>query len=72
MTVYWKMDEKIRNWLTSSLVFILLYGVLTPVGMICRLFGRDPLRLSRKRGTGTYWISRRPPGPPPATMQNEF
>ena len=51
---------------------IFFYAVLTPVGVAMRLAGKDPLRLSRDPGTASYWLPRRPPGPPPDSMTNQF
>lgn len=51
---------------------ILFYGVLTPIGALVRLSGKDPLRLKLDPGAGSYWISRTPPGPPPDSMTNQF
>jgi hypothetical protein len=51
---------------------VLFYTVLAPLGMLARLSGKDPLRLKRDRSAGSYWISRRPPGPPPDSMTNQF
>jgi hypothetical protein len=57
---------------TPVVIGIMFYLVFTPVGFIYRLFGRDPLRLSFSKGNGSYWIERRPPGPPPEEMLNQF
>jgi hypothetical protein len=51
---------------------ILFYGVLTPLGTVIRLMGKDPLRLKRDSAVQTYWIPREPPGPPPDSMTNQF
>jgi hypothetical protein len=51
---------------------VLFYGVLTPVGMVMRLAGKDPLRLKRDPAADSYWIAREPPGPPPDSMTNQF
>jgi hypothetical protein len=50
----------------------LFFFVFTPMGLIMRLFGYDPLRLRRDTGGSSYWIERRPPGPDPGTMPNQF
>jgi hypothetical protein len=50
---------------------VLFYGIFTPVGLIVRLCGKDPLLL-RTKSADTYWIHRVPPGPPPETMSNQF
>ena len=51
---------------------ILYYGVLSPIGAIMRLTGKDPLRLRRDASSESYWIKREPPGPPPDSMTNQF
>jgi hypothetical protein len=51
---------------------VLFYGVLTPVGLFMRLTGKDPLRQKRDPGAASYWLPRRPPGPPPNSMTNQF
>ena len=51
---------------------ILFYGVLTPVALVIRLTGRDPLRLKLDHDADSYWIVRKPPGPPPDSMSNQF
>jgi hypothetical protein len=51
---------------------ILFYGVLTPVAIMIRLSGKDPLCLKLDPAGESYWISRTPPGPPPDSMSNQF
>jgi len=51
---------------------ILFYGVLTPLALVMRLTGQDPLRLRLDPGADSYWIPRKPPGPPPDSMTNQF
>jgi len=51
---------------------ILFYGVLTPVALLMRLARKDPLRLKLDHQADSYWIVRKPPGPPPDSMGNQF
>jgi len=51
---------------------ILFYCVVAPIGMLMRLTGKDPLRLRLDAGADSYWIPRKPPGPPPDSMTNQF
>jgi uncharacterized membrane protein len=51
---------------------MLFFLVVTPVALLMRAFGKDPLRLRFDREAGTYWIERRPPGPAPDSMRNQF
>src|SRR5262245_35551916 len=48
------------------LLALFFYTVVTPVGLVLRLMGKDPLRL--KRGDATYWVERDPPGPETAHL----
>lgn len=51
---------------------VLFYGVFFPIGVVMRLAGKDPLRLKRDADAASYWIPRKPPGPPPDSMTNQF
>ena len=51
---------------------ILFYIVITPIGLMIRLTGKDPLRLKFDPDAESYWIPREPPGPPPGSMTNQF
>jgi hypothetical protein len=51
---------------------ILLYAVFTPLALVLRWTGRDPLRLKIDRDADSYWILRKPPGPAPDSMRNQF
>jgi hypothetical protein len=47
------------GWLTSHLFLGVVYlGLFTPLALLFRIIGRDPLQL-RKRRASTYWIDRR-------------
>src|SRR5688572_4917345 len=49
----------------------LFFGLLTPIALIARVFGRDELRLKRQ-AVDSYWRSRTPPGPTGDTFKNQF
>jgi hypothetical protein len=51
---------------------ILFYGCVVPIGVLMRLFGKAPLRLSLDRDVQSYWIHRDSPGPAPDTMRRQF
>jgi len=53
-------------------VSVLFYTIVTPLGCVMRLTGKDPLRLKLDPGADSYWIPRRPPGPPPDSLTNQF
>ena len=51
---------------------ILFYLCVTPMGLVMRLFGKDFVRLKCDPEARSYWIERRPPGPAPHTMRDQF
>jgi len=51
---------------------IMFYGVMTPIGVLMRLFGNDPLKLKPAPQSPTYWVARVPPGPSAESMKNQF
>jgi hypothetical protein len=50
----------------------LFYGVLTPVAVVIRLAGKDPLRLRYNRAAASHWIARKPPSPTRDSMTKQF
>jgi hypothetical protein len=69
----WLRFGLLLNRIVSPIVLgFLFYAVITPTGMIIRRAGRDPLRLQWDANAASYWIERRPPGPAPETMSNQF
>jgi hypothetical protein len=46
------------SWLVLVVIY---YGVMTPLGLVMRLFGYDPLKLKSEPAATTYWQKR--PGP---------
>lgn len=61
--------NRIVSPIISGLVF---YLAVTPMALIMRWSGKDPLRLRLDPGSQSYWIKREPPGPDPATMIHQF
>lgn len=50
---------------------IIFFGILTPLSIITRLFGRDVLRLKGSTGR-SYWIDRDPPDLAADSFKNQF
>jgi hypothetical protein len=61
--------HKVVNPLVMGLLF---YGAVLPTGLIMRAMGKDLLRLKTEPTADSYWIVRRPPGPAPVTMNDQF
>jgi len=49
------------GWTVSNLLLLAIYWlVFTPIGLMMRLTGRDPLTRRFDRQAKTYWFARRP------------
>jgi hypothetical protein len=53
------------------LLGIIFFGILTPISIVTRLFGRDELRL-KLRAASSYWIDRDPSGAAAHSFRNQF
>ena len=61
--------HKITNPIIMGLVF---FFAVTPTALVMKAMGKDPLRRRIDKNAKSYWIDRRPPGPDPETMINQF
>jgi hypothetical protein len=69
----WTRFGLLLHRIVSPIVLgIMFFLVVTPIGLLMRLFGKDPLRLERDASAGSYWIPREPPGPPPESLKDQF
>lgn len=69
----WMQLGRLLGRVTTPIVTgLLFYLVFTPAGFVARLLGKDPLRLRLDPNASSYWQERRPPGPPPEDMANQF
>lgn len=69
----WARFGALLNRIVSPIALgILFYGVVTPIGRLMRLFGKDPLRLKFDPEAKSYWIVRAEPGPSGESLKNQF
>ncbi|MBT3305289.1 MAG: hypothetical protein HN377_02280 [Alphaproteobacteria bacterium] len=61
--------HKVVNPLIMGLLFFL---TVTPIALIMRAVGKDPLNRRFEPDTESYWIERTPPGPKAETMRQQF
>lgn len=70
---WWLRLGDLLHKITSPIIMALLfYVVITPMGMMLRLFGWDPLRLKYDPQAATYWISRSKQTSEQNSMTNQF
>ena len=61
--------HRVVNPIVMGLLFVL---VVAPMGIAMRLLGKDLLSLRLDKEAKSYWIERKPPGPAPESMNNQF
>ena len=71
-----------RAWLKLGLLMyrvvnplimaILFFGMMLPIGLLMRAFGKDFLRLARDPSAPTYWLPRDDPRPQSESMKQQF
>ncbi len=69
--IWMQLGQLMGKVVSPLTLFFIFLGLITPVGLITRLFGRDELRLKRNKSQ-TYWIDRTPPGPAGDSFKNQF
>ena len=67
-----KFGLLLHNIVSPIALGILFFLVVTPTGLLLRLFGKDPLRLRFDPAAASYWIKRDPPGPAADSLNNQF
>lgn len=69
----WMQFGLLLNRIVSPLAIgIVYYLTLVPTALLMRLFGKLPLQLKYDPEAASYWIARKPPGPDPQTMNDQF
>ena len=49
------------GWVVSHVILIIVYYlVVTPIGLLLRLFGHEPMKRRFDRNASSYWVERRP------------
>ena len=67
----WMAAGEVLGWInTRALLCLIFYGLVTPMGIIRRRLGRDPMRRGFEPGVDTYRILK--PSRPRAHMTRQF
>lgn len=67
----WMWVGHMMGWVNTRIILgVLFYGVVTPMGLIMKLAGRDPMRRGYEPDAQTYRVIRQPR--PASHMKNMF
>jgi len=70
--VWLKFGLLLHKIVSPVILGLLFYTTVLPIGLLIRVFGKDPLHLRRDPAAQSYWIARDPPGPSPESMSQQF
>jgi hypothetical protein len=69
----WFRFGLLLNRIVSPLVLgLLFFAVVTPIGLLMRMFGQRPLALGFDKTATSYWVVRTEPTAPPGSMRKQF
>lgn len=69
----WLKFGALLHSITSPIILgVMFYLVITPIGLLMRLAGKDLLRLKFDPDSPSYWIRREPPGPDKNSLHRQF
>ncbi len=69
----WMSLSILLGWcMTRVILVILFYGILTPIGLIARLCGKDFLDKKIDRHANSYWVLRTAPAPDKKSYEQQF
>lgn len=70
--LWFKFGMLLHHVLSPVVLGLMFFAVFTPIGWCMRLAGKRPLSLRFDAKAKSYWIERRPPGPPPGSFDQQF
>jgi len=70
--VWFRFGLLLHHIINPLVMALLFFTTVTPMALIMRVMGKDPLRRKFDPAADSYWISRQPAGPAPETMKNQF
>lgn len=69
----WMAFALALGWIMSRVILtILFFVVITPIGLIMRLFGKDPMSRKINPDASTFWIKREQKTTDPAQYERQF
>ena len=71
-TLWTRLGLLLYKVVSPVVLGLLFFVTVTPIALIMRVLGKDPLRLRRDPNAASYWLERTPPGPSPESMKNQF
>jgi hypothetical protein len=70
--LWFRFGLLLGKFVTPLVMMVLFFATVTPVGILMRISGKDPLRLKWQPAAKSYWIERAEPEPAPGSLRDQF
>lgn len=70
--LWFKLGLLLGRIVSPIVLGVLFFLLITPVGLVMKVIGRDVLNRRFDPSRPTYWIARDPPGPAGDSFRNQF
>lgn len=69
--IWFILGEMLGRFVSPVVLMIIFFGLLTPIGVVMRMFGRDELRLLKRVG-GSSWVPREQAAVTSDSFKNQY
>jgi len=70
--IWLKLGLLLHRIVNPVIMAILFYGTILPIGLLMRLFGKDPLRRRLDKNAASYWLTRSDERSASEAMRQQF
>ena len=70
--LWFKFGLLLARFINPVVMLIIYVIAILPTGLLLKLFGKDLLLLKFDNSASSYWIERKPPGPKPDSLEEQF
>ena len=70
--LWFKFGMLLGAIIAPIVMMVIFFVVVTPIGLLMRIFGKDPLRLKKHPEVESYWIKRESNPENPSSMKDQF
>jgi Saxitoxin biosynthesis operon protein SxtJ len=67
-----KLGLLLHRIVNPIIMAVLFFGTILPIGLLMRVLGKDPLRLTLDRAADSYWLPRSDERPQSEAMRQQF
>ena len=70
--IWFRFGLLLHHIVNPVILGLIFFIIITPLGLVTKLFGGKLLSLGYDKTAPSYWNRRDPPGPPPESVRNQF